>query len=114
MADEVGADICKINAPEPPKTGNQRYPKDGKFAEYNSLLALSLEEQLAWAVTCAGQTGVLVSGGSKISDEDMLNKVEIAMKAGVDGLIFGRNMWQRPYEEALEITRKVKKILRNY
>ena len=28
-------------------------------------------------------------------------------KAGVVGLIFGRNMWQRPFEEALAATRRV-------
>lgn len=109
MANELGADICKINAPKPVKAG--KYDEEGQFKKYNELLELSLEEQLAWAVINAGSTGVLVSGGSKLGDEDMLNKVELAVRAGVDGLIFGRNMWQRPLKEALEITKKVKSIL---
>ncbi len=109
LATELGSDIIKINAPKPVKQG--KYDPEGSFALYNDLLELSPEEQLAWAVINACSTGVLVSGGSKISDEDMLNKVKLAVKSGVDGLIFGRNMWQRPLEEALDITKKVKKIL---
>lgn len=112
LADEMGADLVKINAPEPPKTKNGKYPKEGKFSEYNPLLALKPEEQLAWAVACAGSTGVLVSGGSKISDKDMLNKVKMSVEAGVNGLIFGRNMWQRPLDDALRVVKQVKKILR--
>ncbi len=109
LAHELGSDIIKINAPKPPKDG--RYDEQSGFADYNELLTLKSEEQLAWAVLNAGSTGVLVSGGSKISDEDMLQKVSLAVQAGVDGLIFGRNMWQRPFKEALEITKKVKEIL---
>lgn len=110
IANELGADIAKVNAPKPPKQGE--YDEKGKLKDYNQLLDLSLEEQMAWVVRCAGSTGVLVSGGSKLGDEDLLNKVEMAIKAGVDGLIFGRNMWQREYKEALKITEEVKAVLR--
>ena len=57
---------------------------------------------------------VLVSGGSKLSDGDMLYKVRISMESGATGLIFGRNMWQRPFEEALDIVRQVKEILSEF
>jgi class I fructose-bisphosphate aldolase len=110
VADELGADIAKVNAPKPPK--QKKYDPEGKLKGYNDLLDLSLAEQMAWVVRCAGSTGVLVSGGSKLGDEDLLNKVRLAVQAGVDGLIFGRNMWQRKYQEALKITKKVKKILK--
>ncbi len=109
MANELGADICKINAPKAPKEG--KYDEAGQFKKYNELMELTPEEMLGWAVVNAGSTGVLVSGGSKLGDEDMLNKVQMAVNAGVDGLIFGRNMWQRKYEDALDITKKVKAIL---
>jgi class I fructose-bisphosphate aldolase len=36
------------------------------------------------------------------------------MKAGATGLIFGRNMWQRPFEEALSITERVQNIMRGF
>ncbi len=44
-------------------------------------------------VTSAGKTLVLVSRGGMIRDEDLLDKVRIAMSAGATGLTFGRNMW---------------------
>lgn len=110
VADELGADIAKINAPKPPK--QEKYDEEGKLKDYNDLLSLDPVEQLSWAVRSAGSTGVLVSGGSKLGDEDLLNKVKMAVQAGVDGLIFGRNMWQREYKEALKIAGEVKEILR--
>lgn len=109
LANELGADICKINVPKSIEANH--YNEEGQFKEYNQYFGLSPQERLAWAVVNAGSTGVLVSGGSKLNDEDMLNKVEMIVNAGVDGLIFGRNMWQRPFEQALKITKKVKEIL---
>jgi class I fructose-bisphosphate aldolase len=62
----------------------------------------------------AGRTMVLVSGGSKITGEDLLEKVKLSMEAGVTGLIFGRNMWQRKLDEALKLTEKIKRIMSEY
>jgi class I fructose-bisphosphate aldolase len=112
VADELGAEIVKVNEPEAPKGG--KYDSEGKLKGYNDLLDLEPVEQMAWVVRSAGCTGVLVSGGSKLGDEDLLNKVKIAAQAGVDGLIFGRNIWQREYQEALKITEKVKDVLVRY
>jgi class I fructose-bisphosphate aldolase len=36
------------------------------------------------------------------------------MEAGVTGLIFGRNMWQRKFEDALKLTEKIKRIMSEY
>jgi len=38
---------------------------------------------------------VSFSSGSRTGDEDLLLKT--CMEARVTGLIFGRNMWQRPF-----------------
>ena len=62
----------------------------------------------------AGRCLVLVSGGSKLSDEDLPTKARTAMEAGATGLIFGRNMWQRPLDDALAITEQVKKVLADF
>jgi len=66
---------------------------------------------VAKIVGSAGRTMVLFSGGSHINDEDLLLKARICMEAGATGLIFGRNMWQRPLEESLKITEEIKQIL---
>jgi class I fructose-bisphosphate aldolase len=57
---------------------------------------------------------VLISGGSKIGDEDLLHKARIAMEAGVTGLIFGRNVWQRRFDDAMTITRRIHEMLAGY
>ncbi len=63
-------------------------------------------EALAWACEAAGDMPVLLSGGSKVSDEAFLRTVEEAFEAGVSGLAVGRNIWQReepePFLDALE------------
>ena len=63
-------------------------------------------------VASAGRTMVLFSGGSRIGDRDLLQKARICVASGATGLIFGRNMWQRPFEEGLEITQAVQEILK--
>jgi len=108
LAMELGADIVKVNMPKFDPVNDKNAP-----APYNTL-QISLEEAFTQVVQSAGNAFVLVSGGSKLSDEDMLDKVRMSFKAGATGLIFGRNMWQRPMDEALEITAKVKAIMAEF
>jgi len=105
VAHELGADVIKLNAPKGTSPDSPK-PYDD--------LDMTREEMLHKVIISAGNSMVLLSGGSKISDEDLLEKVEMGMKAGATGLIFGRNMWQRPTEDALEITGKVKDVLADY
>lgn len=106
VACEVGADVVKINYPKvdfPTKTDQ---PKP-----YNTL-DLTETESVHRAIQAAGKTMVVFSGGSKLGTEDMLSKVRMGMEAGATGLIFGRNMWQRPMDEALDVSRRVTEIMR--
>ncbi len=114
VANELGADIVKLNVPKFKDSGNESSPVPYKklYDEWKALddyraYKLAVEK----IVASAGRTLVLFSGGSKISDDDLLRKARICMEAGATGLIFGRNMWQRPFEEGLRITREIKKIL---
>ena len=36
------------------------------------------------------------------------------MECGATGVMFGRNMWLRPMDEALALTRKVRGLLRRH
>ena len=36
----------------------------------------------------------------------------VASTTGATGLIFGRNMWQRPFAEGLETTARIKALMR--
>ncbi len=107
VADELGADVVKLNVPDFEPEKNQASPKP-----YNTL-HLDYAQAVRKVVESAGKTMVLFSGGSKIGDEDLLEKARICMEAGATGLIFGRNMWQRPYHEGLALTAKIKEIMRS-
>jgi class I fructose-bisphosphate aldolase len=106
VACELGADVVKINVPkvEP----NDKQPKP-----YGTM-TISEEEALRKVVKSAGRTLVLISGGSKVSDDDLVHKARLAMDAGVTGLIFGRNMWQRKHDGALAITSRIHEMLKGY
>ena len=107
VALELGADIVKVNYPIASEKDTESPPP------YNTL-ELGPEEAFHKVVQSAGRAMVLVSGGAKISDEQLLTKVRRSMEAGATGIIFGRNMWQRPRAEALAITRELHAILRDY
>ena len=107
VALELGADVVKLVIP-PANGPNPAQP--GKYGEIDHTYAEGAER----VFRSAGRALVLVSGGSKLSDEDMLNKVRISMESGATGLIFGRNMWQRPFEEALDIVGQVKEVLSQF
>ena len=107
VALELGADVVKVNYPVASEKDSESPPP------YN---ALRLGPMAAFrkVVESAGRTLVLVSGGEKISDPELLAKVRSSMDAGATGIIFGRNMWQRPREEALRLTREIHAIFREY
>jgi class I fructose-bisphosphate aldolase len=70
LALELGADVAKV-----------KYPGS--------------REAMERAVRAAGPTEVIMSGGSKVSDEAFLENVKTVMDAGGAGLAVGRNVWQR-------------------
>jgi class I fructose-bisphosphate aldolase len=106
LAMELGADVIKLNVPEHEKISPDQ-PKP-----YNEM-NLGYAGSIAKVVRSAGKSMVLFSGGSKISDEDLLMKAQMAMDNGATGLIFGRNLWQRPFDQALQITERIKEVMRN-
>jgi class I fructose-bisphosphate aldolase len=54
---------------------------------------------------------VVLSGGSKADDEVVLGNTRMVMEAGGSGVIFGRNVWQREWSDALEIIGQIKDTL---
>lgn len=104
IAQELGADVVKLNYPKIDEEKRAQYPK-----EYRDL-KLSKLEMLEKVVASAGRTLTLMSGGAKRSDEELFDDVRVALEAGVTGFIFGRNMWQRRFGEALEVAGKITKM----
>jgi class I fructose-bisphosphate aldolase len=71
QAVELGADIIKADPTENVKD----YPK---------------------VVEAAGKTPILVRGGGRVSDEEILKRTEALLKTGVKGIVYGRNVIQHP------------------
>jgi fructose-bisphosphate aldolase, class I len=107
VALELGADVVKVNYPVASE-------KDKESPAPYSTLQLSPEAAFHKVVLSAGRALVLVSGGEKVGDGDLLIKVRSSMDAGATGIIFGRNLWQRPWAEAVELTRHLHGIFREY
>jgi fructose-bisphosphate aldolase, class I len=107
VALELGADIVKVNYP----TGSA---KDAEAPPPYNSLHLSPDEAFRKVVQSAGRALVLVSGGERVGDDQLLTKVRSSMDAGATGVIFGRNLWQRHRAEALRITRDLHAIFREY
>lgn len=105
MASEVGADMVKVNFPRPQKRAGVRSEYDEPFSD---------EQAIASVVRSANRTLLLVSGGEKLGDDAMLAKARMSMDAGATGLIFGRNVWQRPYLESLQFVAALREILQQY
>ncbi|WP_181691172.1 class I fructose-bisphosphate aldolase [Natronomonas sp. LN261] len=76
LALELGADVAKVKHP-----GSRAAMED--------------------AVRMAGNTKVVMSGGSKRSDRSFLESVKQTIDAGGKGLAVGRNVWQRENPERL-------------
>ncbi|MHB8140760.1 MAG: class I fructose-bisphosphate aldolase [Vulcanimicrobiaceae bacterium] len=108
VACEIGADIVKLNEPKWEAAAAAKLPKP-----YDTL-AFTDEEGLRKIVKSAGRTLVLISGGSKLGDEETFHKAQVAMEAGCVGLIFGRNMWQRSWDQALAMSGRIHGLMKQY
>jgi class I fructose-bisphosphate aldolase len=85
VAQEVGADMCKLNLPK----------------GFNLI-------NLKWIIESAGMTKVLFSGGAKIDDKELLRQAKLVERAGAEGMILGRNLWQRKHDQAIELIKKMR------
>ena len=104
-ASELGADVVKVNFPDPEK-------RAGVPAAYDA--AFTLEQAIDQVVRSANRTLVLVSGGEQQGDEAMLEKARRSMEAGATGLIFGRNVWQREHDQSITFIAQLQEILAKY
>ncbi|TCC30760.1 class I fructose-bisphosphate aldolase [Kribbella speibonae] len=102
VASELGADVVKVNFPHPDKRAGVKAPYEEIFTP---------QQAIDGVVRSANRTLVLVSGGERAGDDAMYRKAEQAMDAGGLGCIFGRNVWQRGYDESLAFVDGLKEIL---
>jgi class I fructose-bisphosphate aldolase len=106
VAEELGADIVKLHEPE---EDNERCPEP-----YRSLREPAAD-RLRRVVRSAGKVLVLFSGGVKQDDDAaVVRKLSRYMEAGATGVMFGRNMWLRPFDQAVALTRQAHRILARF
>jgi len=105
MAMEMGADIVKLNMPKIDPEKDKDSP-----APYNEM-DVSQEEAVRQVVESAGRSLVVLSGGSRVDDDQLLQQTRYIMEAGGSGVIYGRNVWQRGHSEAMEIIEQIKEVL---
>lgn len=108
IACELGADVVKLNMPklDHSKVADQPAP-------YNEWKP-TLKEAVTKVIASSGRTIVIFAGGSKVSDEDLINKARMAMECGASGLIFGRNVWQREHDKAVAITKQIRDMMDDF
>jgi fructose-bisphosphate aldolase, class I len=105
LAMEMGADVVKLNMPKlnPEKDKDAPAPyNEGNFTQ---------EEAIRHCVESAGRSLVVLSGGSKVDDDKLLDQTRFIMEAGGSGVIYGRNVWQREWNDALEVIDQIKEIM---
>jgi len=87
IAFELGADIAKVKW-----TGDR--------------------ESFRWVCQAAAETKVVLSGGVKTeAPAEFLSVVTSVMEAGGAGVAVGRNVWQRPREQAEAISKEILRIV---
>jgi class I fructose-bisphosphate aldolase len=104
-AARTAAELGKVNFPKPSAT--QGVPK--AYAR-----PVTEQEGVNAVVRSAVRTPVLLSGGERGGDEEVLDKARMAMEAGALGLIFGRNVWQREHDESLRFIARLRELLEKY
>lgn len=88
VAHALGADFVKLHIP--------------RHANYNDLIP---------AVKAAGNTKIIISGGEKVDEETFLKDLAYQMQKGTAGTAVGRNLFQRPFDEAASFAAKIEKIV---
>ncbi len=108
MAAMLGAHIIKVKPP----TAFIEQAEAKAVYEKQKIDVSMLSARIAHVVqSCfAGRRIVVFSGGAAKDDQEILDEVRELMKGGASGSIMGRNAFQRPREEALNLLDGVIKI----
>jgi len=104
-----------------PRGRNIKDEGDPKIVAYAARVGLELGADIVkikytgdpisfnWVIRNAGETKVVVMGGSKEDENTFLEKTKIIMDQGAIGLAVGRNVWQN--DKPLEMAKKIADII---
>lgn len=108
IAAQLGAHIIKVKPP------SAVFEKQAEIYKKSDIQTDTLSQRVRHVVQSAfnGQRIVIFSGGPSKGKEDILAEVRELAKGGAFGSIVGRNVFQRPQKEALDLLRKIMHIYR--
>ena len=108
IAAQLGANIIKVKPP----TAHIEQADAKKAFEASGIKVASLEDRTRHVIESAfnGKRITIFSGGAAKSNEDVLEEVRGLAGGGSFGSIMGRNAFQRPKKEAIELLRAVMDI----
>ena len=108
MAALVGAHIIKVKPP----TSYIEQDEAKKVYETENIPIVTLSDRIKHVVQSCfnGKRLVVFSGGSAKNKESLLEEIKDLHIGGASGSIIGRNSFQRPYNEALELLKQIIKI----
>ena len=108
MAALVGAHIIKVKPP----TAHIEQDEAKKVYESENIPIESLNERIKHVVQSCfnGKRLVVFSGGSSKNKESLLEEIKELYLGGASGSIIGRNSFQRPYSEALDLLKQITDI----
>jgi len=108
MAAQLGAHIIKVKLP----TDHLELPEAKKVYEEKKIPIKTQAERVRHVVksSFAGRRLVVFSGGATKGDESVYEDARAIFEGGGNGSIIGRNAFQRPREEALEMLDKIMQI----
>lgn len=111
MAALIGSHIIKVKPP----VARIAKEENKKVYEKNSIQYDTLDKRITIVKRACfnGRRLVVFSGGDAKNDTDILNEIKSIANGGGDGSIVGRNMFQRKYNDSLELASKIAKIYRN-
>lgn len=106
IACQLGAHIIKVKPPE------DFFEKQETVYQEAKIPSKSLSDRVSHIIQSAfnGRRIVIFSGGPAKGTKEVLNEVELLAKGGAFGSIVGRNVFQRPKEEALQLLRQIMDI----
>ncbi|MGN6609480.1 MAG: class I fructose-bisphosphate aldolase [Jatrophihabitans sp.] len=102
VASELGADVVKLSFPSTTATVGAPLPYDE---------GTELSAALEAVVRSANRSMVIMAGGSHLGDREVVDRARSAVRAGATGLIFGRNVWQRRWDDALWLVEELHAVL---
>jgi len=112
IAAQLGAHIIKVKPP----TAHIEQEAARKVYESEGIDVSSLSERVAHVIQSAfdGRRIVIFSGGAAKSRDDVLEEIRGIAKGGGFGSIMGRNSFQRPKSEGIELLQTVMQIYRDH